>query len=64
MDREMVLANERFVLADTGNMLTTTFIDLREDGKRTAIPGLVRGCRQEHALEDRETILISKPSKN
>ena len=35
MDREMVLANERFVLAYTGNMITTTFIDLREDGKRT-----------------------------
>ena len=63
MDREMVWTHEGFVLDDAGNMITTTFIDLREDGKRIAIPALVKGCRRKHALEDGETILISKPAR-
>ena len=41
----------------------TTYIDLREEGQRTPIPALVKGCRREHALEDGETILVSKPAR-
>ena len=60
MDREMVFISEGYMLDDSGNLIVTTFIDLREEGERTAIPALVKGCRREHALEDGETILISK----
>ena len=63
MDSDMVWINEGFVLDDAGNLITTTYIDLREDGSRTAIPALVKGCRREHAIEDVETILISKPER-
>ena len=61
MDREMVWISEGYMLDDSGNLIVTTFIDLREKGERTAIPALVKGCKREHALEDGETILISKP---
>ena len=63
MDREIVWLNEGFVLDDSGTLITTTYIDLREEGKRAAIPALVKGCRREYALEDGETILISKPAR-
>ena len=59
----MLWVNEGFVLDDANNMLTTTYIDLRDEGKRTAIRSLVKGCRREYALEDGETVLISKPER-
>ena len=59
----MLWINEGFVLDDAGNMLTTSYIDLRDEGERTVIGSLVRGCRREHALEDGETVLISKPER-
>ena len=59
----MLWVNEGFVLDDTGNMLITSYIDLRDEGERTAIRSLVKGCRQEHALEDGESVLISKPER-
>ena len=59
----MLWVNEGFVLDDAGTMLTTSYIDLREEGERTAIRNLVKGCRREHALEDGETVLISKPER-
>ena len=63
MDREMVFISEGYMLDDSGNLIVTTFIDLREEGERSAIPALVKGCRREHALEDGEIILISKPAR-
>ena len=60
---EMNLITEGSVLDDVGNLITTTYIDLRDEGERTAIPALVKGCRREHALEDGETVLISKPER-
>ena len=57
----MLWVNEGFVLDDAGNMLTTSYVDLRDEGERTAIRSLVKGCKREHALEDGETVLISKP---
>ena len=59
----MLWINEGFVLDDAGNMLTTSYIDLRDEGERTVIRSLVKGCRREHALEDGETVLISKPER-
>ena len=59
----MLWVNEGFVLDDTGNMLITSYIDLRDEGERTAIRSLVKGCKQEHALEDGESVLISKPER-
>ena len=59
----MLWVNEGFVLDDAGNMLATSYIDLRDEGERTAIRSLVKGCRREHALEDGETVLISKPER-
>ena len=59
----MLWINEGFVLDDAGNMLTTSYIDLRDEGERPMIQSLVKGCRREHALEDGETVLISKPER-
>ena len=59
----MLWVNEGFVLDDAGNMLITSYIDLRDEGERTTIRSLVKGCKQEHALEDGETVLISKPER-
>ena len=59
----MLWINEGFVLDDAGNMLTTSYIDLRDEGERTVIYNLVKGCRREHALEDGENVLISKPER-
>lgn len=63
MNSEIVCIHEGFVLDDAGNLITTMYIDLREEGSRTPIPALVKGCKREHALEDGETILISKPAR-
>ena len=59
----MVWINEGFVLNDSGTLVATTYIDLRKDGERTAIPVLVKGCKREYALEEGENILISKPAR-
>ena len=59
----MLWINEGFVLDDAGNMITTSYIDLRDKDNRTVIPALVKGCKREHALEDGETVLISKPAR-
>ena len=59
----MLWINEGFVLDDAGNMLMTSYIDLRVKEERTVIQGLVKGCKREHALEDSETLLISKPER-
>ena len=59
----MIWVYEGSVLDDAGNMLATSYIDLRDEGERTAIRNLVKGCKQEHALENGETVLISKPER-
>ena len=64
MESGMLWINEGFVLDDAGNLITTSYIDLRDRENRTVIPGLVKGCRREHALEDGETVLISKPARS
>ena len=59
----MLWINEGFVLDDAGNMLTTSYIDLRGSEERTVIRSLVKGCKREHALQDGKTLLISKPER-
>ena len=59
----MLWINEGFVLDDVGNILTTSYVDLRDGGERTVIRSLVKGCKREHALEDGETVLISRPER-
>ena len=59
MDSKMLWINEGFVLDEAGNLIATSYVDLRAPESRTAIQTLVKGCRREHALEDAETILVS-----
>ena len=56
---EVVWIPEGFVLDEAGNMITTTYVDLRAPEDRKAIRTLVKGCPREYALEDSETILVS-----
>ena len=59
----MLWIPEGFLLDDAGNMLTMGYMDLRDKHERTPIRSLVKACKREHALEDGETVLISKPSR-
>ena len=43
MDREMLLINEGSVLDDSGNMIATTYIDLRPEEERDCHPGAGQG---------------------
>jgi hypothetical protein len=61
MDSEMVWVNEGFVLTDAGHLIQTTYIDLRKPGDRTPIDTLIRGSEHKYALENCETVLVSKP---
>ena len=63
MNRKEFSVNEGFVLDDAGNIIVTMYIDLRPEGERTDISGLVKGCKREFALEDGTTVLISKPAR-
>lgn len=51
--------SEGFVLDDAGNLIGTSYVDLRDDADRQPIGHLIKFCKREHALEDSETILIS-----
>lgn len=53
---------EGAVLDDAGNLIGTVHIDLR-DVSTNAISALVKGCRRQHALEDGDTVLLSKPAR-
>ena len=59
MDSKLLWTNEGFVLDDAGNLVMTSYVDLRAPGNRTVIQTLVKGCRREHALEDANSILLS-----
>ena len=37
MDSKMLWINEGFVLDEAGNLITTSYVDLRAPGSRTAI---------------------------
>lgn len=59
MDSELLWISEGFVLDEAGNLIATTYVDLRPPGSRAAIRTLVKGCRREHALENTGSILVS-----
>ena len=59
MDTDMLWIGEGYMLDDAGNLVLTSYVDLRDPGSRTPIRTLVKGCRRKHALEDSETIQIS-----
>ena len=63
MSDEIIWVNEGGFLDDAGNLITTTYVDLREEECRNSISALAKGCKREHALEDGNTILISKPAR-
>lgn len=44
---------------EAGNVIATSYVDLRSPENRTAILTLVEGCRRERALEETEAILAS-----
>lgn len=54
---------EGAILDDAGNLITTTYVDLRDANQQDPIPALVKACRREHALEDGDTVRISKPTR-
>ena len=51
--------NEGFMLDDAGNLIATSYVDLRDTSSRKDIPYLIKACKREHALENSDTILIS-----
>ena len=51
--------SEGFVLDDAGNLIGTSYVDLRDTANRRPVRHLIKGCKRVHALEDSETILIS-----
>lgn len=59
MDSAFLWINQGFVMNEAGNLLATSYVDLRSPEARTAIRTLVEGCRREHALEETEAILVS-----
>ena len=59
MNTDILWIEEGFIQDDAGNLVCTSYVDLREPGSRTPIRTLVKGCRREHALEDSETIQLS-----
>ena len=59
MDSKLLWTNEGWVLDDAGNLVMTSYVDLRAPASRTTIETLVKGCRRQHALEDTERILVS-----
>ena len=52
---------EGFRLDHFGNVITTTYIDLREPDARHPIPALVKGCRPEHVIETCRQVRIATP---
>ena len=59
MHNDTVWMTEGGILDDAGNLIMTSYVDLRDAAYRTPIRRLVKGCRREHALQDSKTILIS-----
>ena len=59
MHTDMLWINEGFVQDDAGNLMLTSYVDLRHPASRTPVRTLVKACRREHALEDTKTIQLS-----
>ena len=46
-----------------GNLIWSSYVDFRFLAERQPIGRLVKGCREEHAIEISQQLLISKPSR-
>ena len=46
---------------EAGNLIVTSYVDLRDPGMRSPVHTLVKGCKREHALEDSPNIRIAPP---
>ena len=53
---------EGFHIDSFGNVISTTFVDLRDPHDRTTVAVLAKGCRKENSIESLQTVRISKPS--
>ena len=54
---DMLWITEGYMQDDAGNLVMTSYVDVRELGSRTPIRALVKGCRREHALESNEPVV-------
>ena len=57
------LMNEGEHIDHFGNLLWSIYVDFRAPAERYPIDGLIKGCREEYAIEISREILISKPSR-
>ena len=55
------LMNEGFYINDAGNLISTTYVDLRDPEQHLPIPILVKACNTKYAPEISRTLRISKP---
>lgn len=62
MSQPLNIGDSHF-LDDSGNFISTKFIDLRDPEDRKPITTLIKGCCKRYALENGETIRLSKPEK-
>ena len=46
-----------------GNLIWPIYVDFRDPADRQPITTLIKGCRDEHAIETSGRILISKPAR-
>lgn len=53
--------SEGYRIDHFGNVIATTYVDLREPAARQPIPALVKGCRPEHVIEECELVKLSTP---
>ncbi len=61
--RRVFFSGDGFFLNDVGDLIQTTYIDLRDPAKRTPFKTLVKGCPRKHAIDlECTTIHLSKPS--
>lgn len=52
---------EGFRLDHFGNLVSTTYVDLRDPGSREPIAALIKGSRPEHAIESCRQVRIAAP---
>ena len=63
MKTDLFWVSEGYMQDDAGNLVLTSYVDLRDPGSRRPIRTLVKGCKREHALEDSESIQLSALKK-
>ena len=51
MSAEKYMINDAFFIDDEGNLIISTYIDLREHENRTPITTLIKVCKEQYAIE-------------